>query len=142
MPSVHDVAKFLLQKSGEVTVMKLQKLLYYCQAWHLVWTEKPLFSERIEAWANGPVVPAAYSLHRGQFSVSSWPKGDVRNLSPEQQETVGKIFSFYGGHTAQWLSDLTHRERPWLDARQGLAPSERGNSEITSAAMHEYYSSI
>lgn len=142
MPSVHDVAKFILQECGEISVMKLQKLLYYCQAWHLVWEEKPLFPERIEAWANGPVVPAAYSIHRGKFSLSSWPKGHAVSLTAKHQETVKKVLAFYGKHTAQWLSDLTHRERPWLDARRGLAPSERGEKIITPAAMHEYYSSL
>ncbi|MGH2922383.1 MAG: Panacea domain-containing protein, partial [Gaiellaceae bacterium] len=54
---------------------KLQKLLYYCQVWHLVWEGKPLFSERIEAWSNGPVVRDIYDAHRGVFSVERWPQG-------------------------------------------------------------------
>ena len=49
MPSVHDVAKFILKERGSMTVMKLHKLLYYAQAWTLVWDEKPLFCQKIEA---------------------------------------------------------------------------------------------
>jgi len=52
------------------------------------------------------------------------------------------VLKFYGDRTAQWLSDLTHRERPWKEARKGLAPGERGNREITHQAMAGYYSSI
>ena len=70
--SAHDVAAFILKESGPMTAMKLQKLVYYCQAWSLVWDEKPLFKEKIEAWANGPVVRALYEKHRGKFKVSSW----------------------------------------------------------------------
>ena len=47
--------------------MKLQKLLYYCQAWALVWDDKPLFKEKIEAWISGPVVRTLYNTHRGKF---------------------------------------------------------------------------
>lgn len=64
MVNVYDVAEFILRKFGSMTAMKLQKLVYYCQAWSLVWDEKPLFPERIEAWANGPVVRELFDLDR------------------------------------------------------------------------------
>ncbi|MGW0920666.1 Panacea domain-containing protein [Streptomyces sp. NPDC002755] len=48
-----------------MTAMKLQKLVYYCQAWHLVWEGRALFPEAIRAWASGPVCPAVYELHQG-----------------------------------------------------------------------------
>jgi len=55
--TVIDVSRYILERMGEMTAMKLQKLCYYAQAWSLVWDERPLFDERIEAWANGPVCP-------------------------------------------------------------------------------------
>ena len=140
--SCHDVAKYILEKAGEMTAMKLQKLLYYSQAWSLVWDDAPLFDERIEAWANGPVVPKVYELHRGKFKVSDWPRGDISRLSPQQRETIDAVLDFYGNRSAQWLSDLTHIEAPWRLARQGLRPDERGNREITHAMMAEYYGSL
>ena len=53
--SVYDVAAYIVKKTGQISTMKLQKMVYYCQAWSLVWDEKPMFKEKIEAWANGPV---------------------------------------------------------------------------------------
>ena len=140
--SAHDVAAYILKKTGPISAMKLQKLVYYSQAWSLVWDEAPLFRERIEAWANGPVVKELYDVHRGQFEVSKWPQGDRHALCDEQRETVDAVLGYYGDKTAQWLSDLTHREKPWRDARKGLDDGERGNCPITLAAMAEYYSSI
>jgi len=142
MATAHDVANYILEKLGRMTARKLQKLVYYSQAWSLVWDEKPLFRERIEAWVNGPVVPNLYRVHRGQFDVTDWPHGDPGNLSALQCETVDSVLDFYGNKSSQWLSDLTHSEQPWKDARQGLAPMDRGENEITHASMHEYYSSI
>ena len=52
------------------------------------------------------------------------------------------MLKFYGDKSSQWLSDLTHIEAPWRDARRGLAPTDRGQREITTAAMHEYYSGL
>ncbi len=142
MASVFDVAAYILKKRGPMTAMKLQKLVYYSQAWSLVWDEKPLFRERIEAWANGPVVRKLYESHKGAFEVRSCPQGDPSRLTQTQRETVDAVIGYYGEKTSQWLSDLTHREAPWREARGGLAPGERGTTEITLAAISEYYGSL
>lgn len=142
MATAHDVAAYILQKMGEMTAMKLQKLVYYSQAWSLVWDEKPLFRERIEAWANGPVVPALYQEHRGQFKVGKWSHGNPAALSRDGRETIDAVLDFYGKKSSQWLSDLTHSEKPWREARGSLAPGERGNKIISHASMHEYYSGL
>lgn len=142
MANVHDVASFILKKHGTMTAMKLQKLVYYCQAWSLVWDEKPIFREKIVAWANGPVAPALYTLHRGVFKLSSWRHGNSQKLNGDAKDTIDGVLNFYGDKTAQWLSDLTHEETPWRDARAGIAPGEAGNSEIKHSAMAEYYGSL
>jgi len=140
--TAHDVAAYILQRAGQMTAMKLQKLVYYCQAWSLVWDARPLFNERIEAWVSGPVIPDLYSLHRGQFMISEWPRGNPGRLDATAQETVNAVVEYYAGHTAQWLSDLTHAEDPWRHAREGIPEGERGDREITPAALEEYYSAL
>lgn len=142
MATVHDVAAYILRKKKPLTTWKLQKLVYYSQAWSLVWDEEPLFKAPIQAWANGPVVPALYKLHRGKFKVDSWPEGDWRKLTKDERETVNAVLDYYGPKTAQWLSDLTHNEKPWREARGSLPPGERGSQEITIASMDEYYSGL
>lgn len=141
--SALDVAKYILKEHGEMTAMKLQKLVYYCQAWSLVWDEAPIFHEKIKAWANGPVVPALYQAHKGLFQVQSRNiPGDAEALNMKARATVKGILKFYGGKTGQWLSEVTHREPPWRDARIGMKPGERGSNEITHASMSEYYGSL
>lgn len=145
MASVFDVAEYILQKQGAMTAMKLQKLCYYSHAWHLVWDEEPLFSERIEAWANGPVVPALYNAHRGQFSIEKmpdWTRADVDNLIRPQRESVNAVLGYYGPKGAHELSQLTHAERPWAEARKGLPAGARSNVAITDSAMAAFYDSL
>ncbi len=139
--SAFDVAAYILQRRGEITTMKLQKLVYYCQAWSLVWDEEPLFDEPIEAWANGPVVRELFNAHRNQFKIAVIP-GNPGKLSENQRDTINHVLEFYGDKTSQWLSDLTHMEAPWRDARQGIPAGERGEKEITHASLMEYYSSL
>lgn len=143
--SALDVAAYILEKQPRnqpITAMKLQKLVYYSQAWALVWNEEPLFSESILAWANGPIVRELYDLHKGLFHITQLAQGNSARLHCQQKETIDQVLEVYGRKSAQWLSDLTHREDPWKKAREGLLPSERGNTEISLASMEEYYSSI
>ena len=142
MATVLDVTAYILSKHGPMTAMKLQKLVYYAQAWSLVWDEKSLFRHEIQAWANGPVAPALYQAHRGQYMIFQLPQGDKSALTPPERETVEAVLKYYGDKSSQWLSDLTHAERPWKEARKGLAPGERGQAVITHAAMAEYYGSL
>jgi uncharacterized phage-associated protein len=143
MASVHDVVAYILRKHrGKIVAIKLHKLLYYSQAWSLVWDDRPLFNARIEAWANGPVVPSVYRVHRGNYYVEQWPFGDRHALTSDEQDTVDAVLEKYGNKSSQWLSELTHREKPWRDARRGLGPLDPGNQEISLASMAEYYNSL
>jgi uncharacterized phage-associated protein len=140
---VIDLADYILESRGPMSAMKLQKLAYYCQAWVLVWADKELFPDRIEAWANGPVVRSLYAKHRGEFRLrKGFFGGETERVVGEQKRMIDKVLSFYGDKDPQWLSNLTHMEQPWLDARKGLAPGERGDREISKAAMQEYYASL
>ena len=144
MASEFDVVKYILSKLGEISAMKLQKLVYYSQAWSLVWDEEELFSEDFEAWANGPVLRTVYQEHRGMFKVKSetFDKGDLSNLNEDQMETIDAVLKFYGDKSAQWLSNLTHKESPWKDARGELNPMESSSEVITKGSMEEYYSAL
>lgn len=145
MANVFDVAEYILAKQGEIPAVKLHKLLYYSQAWSLVWDDAPMFESRIEAWKNGPVVRELYRHHRQQFSVGPAAfkgYGDVANVSPKQAATIDAVLDFYGNKTTQWLSDLTHMEDPWRLARKELPNGESSEAEITLASMAEYYSGL
>ena len=139
---VFDVAAYILEKMETMTTMKLQKLIYYSQAWSLVWDEEQLFEESIEAWANGPVVRELFDYHRGMYEISEMPIGNPRLLNQEQQETVDAVLDYYGDKSAQWLIELTHMEDPWKQARKGLPPLERGNRVIPLDTIADYYSSL
>ncbi|WP_025770090.1 Panacea domain-containing protein [Thioalkalivibrio sp. HK1] len=144
-PSVFDVARYILEKRSDMTAMKLQKLVYYAQCWSLVWDERPLFDERIEAWMNGPVCPALYRIHRGKFKVGIDDiEGDSDRLDDEAKATIDAVLDFYADRSAQWLSDLSHLEDPWKKARERakVAPAENSDEIITCADMHEYYCGI
>ena len=142
MASVFDVAAYILQKQGFMTTWKLQKLVYYGQAWSLVWDDDALFPEEIEAWANGPVIRELYNAHRGKFRVSRLGDGNAAALTDEQRETVDAVLGFYGDKSPQWLGDLTHMEDPWQSARRYVHDGERGNTIIPKEDLAEYYGSL
>ena len=142
MATVFDVAQYILELHGSMTTMKLQKLVYYCQAWHIAWTDNILFSSRIEAWADGPVVPDLFRRHQGSLRISSLREADSSRLSKIEKNTIKKVMTFYGDKSPQWLIDLTHQEAPWRDARSGVPDRAISNQVITREAMGRFYSSL
>ena len=126
MANVFDTAKYILEKSGKMSTMKLQKLCYYSQA-----------------WANGPVCPELFFKTKGMYSVSAKDEtGGEENLTDNQKDTIGKVLEYYGGHDAQWLSQLTHMEDPWLKARKGVPSGMGCNNIITKESMALYYGGL
>lgn len=144
MAKIYDVAYYILQKKPGITTMKLQKLCYYAQAWSLVWDEVPLFDEDFQAWANGPVCMELYKIHRGQFvmfadEIKDYAKNE---LTEDEKDTIDVILMDYGNETPHYLSELTHKERPWKETRGSLPAGSKSNEVIPKELMQEYYSGL
>ena len=145
MTTVFDVADYVLKSTGQITSMKLQKLVYYSQAWSLAWDDMPLFDEDFQAWANGPVCPELFREHRGLFSLpkdyfANHARGDA--LSAEQVETIDIVLREYAGMSPHELSDLTHREYPWIKARGNTPPGMPCENIIEKEVMQDYYAGL
>ncbi len=139
MLSCIDVAKYFLAltdlDAGDlISNLKLQKLLYYAQGFHLALFDEPIFPERIMAWIHGPVVPDAYR-HYKEYGANSIPVPrdiDLDNYDLRATELLDEVFRVFGQFSAWKLRNMTHEEPPWRDA----APTK---GEITPEAMRTYF---
>lgn len=128
----------------EVTNLKLQKLLYYSQAWHVAITGQPLFADPIEAWVHGPVVASVF----GEYKNYRWAPLQLPGPAPLVEEGVEgyplkthleEVLLRYGHFTGPQLESLTHQEPPWVDARRGLPPDVPSRAIISIASMRRYF---
>ena len=142
MATVFDTAAYILEKQGKMSTWKLQKLCYYAQAWHLAWTEQPIFGEDFEAWRNGPVCRELYNKHRGRFMIDSLPDGDPSALSMDEVDSIERVIAEYGALEPYALREQTHHEDPWINARAGLAPDAPSDRIISKNDIGEYYASL
>lgn len=139
MRDVNDVAAAVLGELGSMDAMKLQKLVYYTQAWHLAISGEPLFADPILAFAQGPVVDALYQQHKRRRTVPNWPSGDANRLAEDDLALVGLVCNQYGEMSGDELSELTHDEKPWLIARGGLPDGQPSRTPLSHADMTLYY---
>jgi uncharacterized phage-associated protein len=131
-----DAAKYFIvrayedRQDAEMTNMKVQKLLYYSQSLHLALYDEPLFRDEIQAWRYGPVCPSAYHYYsnyeRKQLSIPS--DGSFSKMSDEIKKLLEEVWNYFGIHHAYFLSDMTHLEFPWKNARGNL-PREASSQE-------------
>jgi uncharacterized phage-associated protein len=148
--AVRDACEFfiaLAQDAGEtLTHMKLQKLLYYAQAWHCGMFGKPLFAAKFEAWKFGPVCPEVYCQYKelgnagipfvGRYDEKDGCLAGVsKGFPPETLEFLNGIARDYMKYTAFQLSAMTHNEKPW----KGHAAAAE---EIPVEEMIYYYASL
>lgn len=142
MLSVRKVAEYLLAKADEsvgdgISNLKLQKLVYYAQGYHLALHDGPLFGAPIEAWEHGPVVPELYHAYK-QHGPGNIPLSD--DFDPDSYDAsavrlLDEVYDVFGQYSAWKLRNMTHEERPWIDAYQN---GERGRV-ISHAALREYF---
>ena len=142
MSNIYSVSNYILKKLGKISTIKLQKLCYYCQAWSLVWNEKPLFNEQFEAWANGPVCKELYKITKGKFEIDTSIFNNnkkVKEISKIERKTIDAVLKKYGKKDGYYLMQLTHTERPWLEARTNIEPGAAGSKIISMDVMQDYY---
>jgi uncharacterized phage-associated protein len=130
MISCFDVARYFLalvdEDAGDsLSNLKLQKLVYYAQGFHLALYDAPLFPERIEAWKHGPVVPPLYHELKqfGAGSVKLDGEVDRDKFSKEVGGLLDEVYSVYGQFSALRLRSITHQEPPWQQTADGAVIS-------------------
>ncbi|HOI75196.1 MAG TPA: DUF4065 domain-containing protein [Syntrophales bacterium] len=142
MVSCRDVAKYFLTLNDPeigdlISNLKLQKLVYYAQGFHLAIEDEPLFSDSIEAWAHGPVIPALYHDYKC-FADGPIPPPDyfdVSNLSEDVRSLLDDVYSVFGQFSAWKLRNMTHEEPPWIEAW-------KGDKIISKKSMRYYFKTL
>jgi len=120
---VATVADLILARSAErgqrLSNLKLQKLLYYAQGYHLAATGEPLYETPVRAWEHGPVVPEIWHRHRTDIG---WLTIDAVPVAPQVPEvfaaTVGLVLDEFLGFSAEELRAMSHEEAPWRVTRR------------------------
>ena len=141
------VSDFLLlecRERGEIlTNLKLQKLLYYAQAWFLALKDKPLFNEDFQAWVHGPALPSQYR----RFKKYGWGPILLKKISPPKINEritahLREVVDVFGIETASALELMTHDELPWKEARKGMCPDESSTAVISKESMLSFYRNL
>jgi uncharacterized phage-associated protein len=126
-----------------LTNKKLQKLLYYAQAWSLALRGMPMFKEDIEAWIHGPVVPNVYHHYKkfGSGLLEEKTKFDPVAIS-QHIDILDEVWRVYGKYDADYLELLTHNEDPWIHARNEIDSHQASTVIISHELMRSFYMSL
>jgi len=142
MLSCFNIADYFIWLANEtgsfLSNLKLQKLVYYAQAWHLGLNETPLFQEDFQAWVHGPVIPTLYQKYK-TFGWQPIVEDANPKLSEEVQAFLHEVAQEYFACDAYELEQMTHAEAPWNWARESLLPDVPSEAVINKEWMKEYY---
>lgn len=149
--NINDVVDYVIVKLNEsgkpLNLLKLQKLIYYIQAWSLALKKEPLFQGKFQAWVHGPVNRQIFDRFKETHSLYSsvdihdvQKTFDMSSMDNENINHINAVLEAYGDFAGYQLEELTHREEPWIAARGDISTSERCETELDEALMGEYYS--
>ncbi|MDU1574856.1 MAG: DUF4065 domain-containing protein [Pantoea sp.] len=144
--SINSVANYLLcfaQEHGDVmTPLKLQKMVFYADAWFLALYDEELVEDQFEAWVHGPVSRSLYA----RFADYKWrpitEKIECPELDAQIEEHLKEIYEVFGGFTAYELEQLTHQEKPWIEARGDCAQDAPCREVISKKTTQAFYRSM
>lgn len=151
MPTINQISDYIILQmnadgDSDLTTLKLQKLLYYTQAWHLAFFDKPLFDGKFQAWVHGPVNRDVYDIYKHRkFTYSPIVMDDVvdkeveSKLMPDDMLHVKNILDSYAKFSPSQLEFMTHQEDPWIQTRSGYLPYQRCENVIDEELMKSYY---
>lgn len=131
--------------AGEtITPLKLQKLLYAVQGWSLGLNKQEMYSERLEAWAHGPVVVQIYNEFKeyGYNPLPNIAAFEPTRFSQKEIEILELVRQVYSLYEAKTLERLTHAEEPWQMARKDCKAGEASKNVITISSIKDYYEKI
>lgn len=151
-----DVAKYVIAYNDNVgdliTNKKLQKLLYYIMAWGVVYFEDGIIDDEFEAWIHGPVCVVVYAEYK-KFGYQPITQNygtktaydfiedfKSKNSDSDKIDLIDAVIKKYGNLTSLQLELLSHSEKPWIEARDGLSPIETGHSVIKTQTIKNFYS--
>lgn len=148
-----DLAGYALSNYGGMSHLKVQKLIYYAQAYHLAYFDEPLMDELFEAWVHGPVSRTLYNalkdisiLHTEieyeQGEGERHPNSIIEeSLTEEQIELITDVFQELSTWKSSELEEASHSEKPWIEARIGYGPGDSCNVPINENTMRVFYKS-
>lgn len=133
-------------KSYKISPLKLQKLMYYIQAWYLAFMKKPLLDMKFQAWVHGPVNKAVFDRFKANYGMYDTIDENIESIpdciSEETLSHIRNVLETYLPYTDTQLESLTHNEAPWITARDGLPPYKSSETIIDEKIMMEFYSSL
>lgn len=140
-----DIANWLIFKSSQygdlITHLKVQKLLYYSEAWVQAILNKELFQESIQAWSHGPVVPEVFHAFKSnQWNSLPVPSQDsIITIDEDYEDVLNQVFDTYADIPAKTLELMTHNDAPWIKARGSLDPEQRCEVVMQKNDIKDYF---
>lgn len=127
---------------ADLSNLKLQKLLYYAQGYHLAIARRALFGDAIQAWSHGPVVKDVYHQFKrfgsGDVELEPGDAFDWDHVDPETTQFLMDIWDKFGGIAAWRLRNMTHAEAPW---REHFEEGSK-NVEIPLDTLERHFGSV
>jgi putative zinc finger/helix-turn-helix YgiT family protein len=142
---IESASNYIIKNSVEITPLALQKLLYFTQAFHKVFTGNFIFDEDCEAWVHGPVYREIYFKYKdhGYNPIEdSMRQFECFDLTQNERDIIDAVINYFGCYSGKVLENMTHFEAPWKETRNGLSEEVVSNRIIGKEIIERYFKQV
>lgn len=144
------LSDYIIKHYGPMSHLKLQKLLFYCDAYHLAYFDRELVSDKFQAWVHGPVCRKVYDSFKDKSVLYAdisycYNEGDIdvdaefEKLTSDQKSLLKDVLSTLSTWTGLELERATHSEAPWRSARIGYGEADKCEIDISKSETESFY---
>lgn len=141
--SIDSIAKYIVSKR-DVTPKALQKILYFIQGFSLAFNDKLMFDNIPQAWVHGPVYPEIYNYY-SDFKYNIIDEIEVEedlNIEENDKVLIDVILKYFSRYNGNILEEITHIEKPWMEARIGLTKNQASKNPIDLISIDNYFKQV
>jgi len=144
--TVEQVTAYMIKKLNAVSLLKVQKLLYYTCAFYYTLNNRHIHNNvpvEFQAWVEGPANPHVYSMYRNEYSThDSIPYNDAMDyskLNETDRRFIDDVLDLLGDKSGVFLETFSHTEEPWIESRDNLPEFASSRALISYDTIKEYY---
>lgn len=135
---IKDTLNYIIELQPSITLKRLQSILYLTHAYTLALDDKPLSTEKFEAWHSGPTLKSVHNKFKNYKTLTRL--NEISELTEEEKDLIEDVMYLYSKFSDENLSEhIMNTDTAYIKARRGLRSLDPCHNELSNETIRKQY---
>ena len=135
---IKDSVNYIIELMPDITLSRLQSILYLTHAYTLALDNKPLSNEGFEAWHKGPTLKSVYNKFKNNKTLTTL--NGISELNYDEKDLIEDVVYLYSRFSDETLSEhIRTTDVAYIEARRGLRSLDPCHNELSNETIRQQY---